>query len=65
MSTVFIFKIKGAEKDKIFNSLKGRFSVIGSPMDMILGVFSETHVRLIKSTTWQFFSQDILKIITI
>ena len=28
MSAVFIFDIKGAEKDKIFNFLKGSFSVM-------------------------------------
>ena len=39
MSTVFIFEIKGTKRDKIFNFLKGHFSVMGGPMDMILGVF--------------------------
>ena len=57
MSAVFIFEIKGAKKDKIFNFLKGRFSVICGPMDMIFGSFSETYVRLLKSITWQFFSR--------
>ena len=37
MSAVFIFEIKGAKKDKIFNFLKGR-----GPMDVIFGVFSDT-----------------------
>ena len=36
MSAVFIFEIKGAKKDKIFNFLKGSFSILGDPMDMIL-----------------------------
>ena len=40
MSAVFIFEIKGTKKDKIFNFLKGRFSVTGGPIDMILGLFS-------------------------
>ena len=57
MSAVFIFEIKDAKKDKIFNFLKGRFSVMGGPMDMIFGLFSETYVRLLKSTTLQFFSR--------
>ena len=57
MSTVFIFEIKGAKKDKIFNFLKGRFSVMGGLMDMIFGVFSETYVRLLKSITSQFLSR--------
>ena len=39
MSAVFIFEIKGAKKDKILNFLKGRFSVMGGPMDMVFGVF--------------------------
>ena len=49
MSAVFIFEIKGTKKDKIFNFLKGCFSVMGSTMDMILGVFSELYVRLSKT----------------
>ena len=57
MSAAFIFEIKDAKKDKIFNFLKGRFSVMGGPMDMIFGLFSETYVRLLKSTTLQFFSR--------
>ena len=35
MLTVFIFEIKGAKKNQIFNFLKGRFSVMGGPMDVI------------------------------
>ena len=57
MSAVFIFEIKGAKKDKIFNFLKGRFSVMRGPMDMTFGVFSETYVRLLTSITSQFFSR--------
>ena len=57
MSAVFIFEIKGAKKDKIFNFLKGRFSVMGGLMDMIFGVFSETYVRLLKSITSEFYSR--------
>ena len=48
MSAVFIFEIKGAEKDKIFNFLKGSFFVMGGPMDITFGMFSETYVRLLK-----------------
>ena len=55
MSAVTIFEIKGAKRDKIFNFLKGRFSVMRDPMDMIFGAFSETYVRLLKRLTWQFF----------
>ena len=48
MSAVFIFEIKDAKKDKIFNFLKDRFSVMGGPMDVIFGVFSDTYARLLK-----------------
>ena len=51
MSAVFIFEIKGAKKDKIFNFLNGRFHVMVDPMDMIFHVFSGTYVRLLKSIT--------------
>ena len=64
MSAVFIFEIKDAKKDKIFNSFKGRFFVMGAPMDMIFDLFSNTNVRLPKSITSQFF-QDIAKMILI
>ena len=57
MSPVFVFEIKDAKKDKIFNSLKGSFSVMRVPMDMIFGVFSETCMRLLASITLQFFSR--------
>ena len=57
MSPVFVFEIKDAKKDKIFNFSKGSFSVIRVPMDMIFGVFSETCVRLLTSMTLQFFSR--------
>ena len=64
MSAVFIFEIKDAKKDKIFNFLKGRFSVMGGPMDMIFDMISETYVKLLKSITSQFFSR-YRKVITI
>ena len=54
MSAVFIFEIKGA---KNYNFLKGSFSVMRSPVDMIFGVFSEIYVRLLTSITSQFFSR--------
>ena len=64
LSAVFIFEIKGAKKDKIFNFLKSSFSVMRGPMDVIFGVFSETYVRLLTSISSQFFS-GYSKIITI
>ena len=57
MSAVFTFEIKDAKKDKVFNFLKGRFFVMGAPMDMIFDFFSDTYVRLPKSITSQFFSR--------
>ena len=64
MSAFIIFEIKDAKKNKILNFLKGRFFVMGAPMDMIFGLFSDIYVRLPKSITSQFF-QDIAKIILI
>ena len=57
MSAAFIFEMKGTKKDKIFNFLKGCFSVMASPMDIIFGVSSETYARLLKSITSQFLSR--------
>ena len=57
MSDVFIFEIRGAKKDKIFNFLKGSFSVIRGAMDIIFGVFSETYVRLLTYISSQIFSR--------
>ena len=64
LSAVFIFEIKGAKKDKIFNFLKSSFSVMRGPMGIIFGVFLETYVRLLTSISSQFFS-GYSKIITI
>ena len=55
MSVIFIFEIKGAKMDKIFNILKGRFSVIGGPMNAIFSVFSKTYVSLKKYNFGIFF----------
>ena len=57
MSGFFIFEIKRAKMDNIFNYLKDRFSVMSDSMDMIFGVFSETDVRLLKNIISQFFSK--------
>ena len=57
MSGFFIFEIKRAKMDKIFNFLKDRFSVMSVPMNMIFGLFSETDVRLLKNIISQFFSK--------
>ena len=57
MSGFFIFEIKLAKMDKIFNFLKDRFSIISVPMDMIFGAFSETDATLLKNIISQFFSK--------
>ena len=43
--------------DKIFNFLDYRFSVMGGPMDMIFGMFSQANVRLLKKIISQFLSK--------
>ena len=46
MSAIFIFEAKAAKKkQQNFHFLKGCFSVMHGPIDMIFGVFSETYVR--------------------
>ena len=57
MSTFFIFDIKRAKTDRIFNFLMDRFSVMSGLMDMIFGVFSKTNVKILKYITSQFFSK--------
>ena len=63
MSTFFIFDIKRAKTDRIFNFLMDRFSVMSGLMDMIFGVFSKTNVKILKYITLQF-SQNIARAIT-
>ena len=63
MSTLFIFEIKRVKTDRIFNFLKGRFSVMSGLMDMIFGMLSETNVRLLKYII-RNFSQNIARVIT-
>ena len=55
MSAVFVFEIKDAKKDNIFNFLKGCFFVMSAPMDMIFGLFSDVYVRLRKYNFAIFF----------
>ena len=66
MPRFFIFEMKHAKMDEIFNFVKNRFSVMSSPMDMIFGMFSDTKVRLLKNIISQFFSnffKNIAKVI--
>ena len=62
--SVLVFEIKVTKKAKIFNFLNGRFSIMGGPMDMIFGVFSEINVRLPKSII-SHLSQNTAKVVTI
>ena len=55
MSAVFVFEIKDAKKDKIFNFLKGRFSVMGDPMDMIYWRVFRDLCKASKKYTLAFF----------
>ena len=64
LSTVFIFEIKGAKKDKIFNFLEGRFSVMGDPIWSIWHVFRDL-CEASKKYNFAVFFQDIAKVITI
>ena len=57
MPTFFIFDIKRAKMDRIFNFLMDRFSVMRGLMDMIFGVFSKANVKILKYITSQFFSK--------
>ena len=65
MSALLIFEVKGTKKDKTFNFLKSRFSVMGDSTDKIFSVFSEAFVRLLKIKKLRKFFQDIAKVITI
>ena len=46
MSGFFIFEIKHAKMDKIFNYLRNPFSVMSSFMDMIIGMFSQAMLKV-------------------
>ena len=51
MTAVFIFETQDTKKDKIFNFLKGRYSVMSGPIDIIFSACTETYVRLPKIIT--------------
>ena len=53
----FNFLNKRRQNGQIIKFLKGRFSVMGGPIDMIFGVFSETYLRLLKSIISQLISK--------
>ena len=54
---LFFLETKGLKRGKIFNFLKGSFSVMRGSMDMILGILSETYIRVLTSITSQFASR--------
>ena len=43
--------------DKMFHFLEDRFSVMGSPMDLVFGMLSHANVRLLKNIISQFLSK--------
>ena len=43
------------ENGQNFQFFKDRFSVMGSPMDVIFGMFSQAYVRLLKIIISHFF----------
>ena len=53
MSAFFVFEIKRAKTDKIFHFLKGCFSVMSGPMDMVFDMFSKINMRLLKYVTYR------------
>ena len=52
---LFLKKKGAAKKHKFFVFLKGRYFVMGGPVDMNIGVFWETSVGFLKSVILQLF----------
>ena len=55
MSVIFLKKRSRQKKRKFFIFLKGRYFVMGGPIDMNIGVFWETFVGFLKSLVLQLF----------
>ena len=55
MSVIFLKTRSRQKKRKFFIFLKGRFFVMGGPIDMNVGVFWETSVGFLKSVVLQLF----------
>ena len=55
MSVIFLKTRSRQKKRKFFIFLKGRFFVMGGPIDMNVGVFWETSVGFLKSVVSQLF----------
>ena len=65
MSAVFIFEIKGAKKNKIFNFFKGPFLRSGWPYGYDLWRVFKDLCETSKKFNFAFFSQDIAKVIRV
>ena len=55
MSVIFLKKRSRQKKLKLSIFLKGRYFVMGGPIDMNVGVFWETSVGFLKSVVLQLF----------
>ena len=55
MSAIFILKKEPPKKHKFFIFLKGRYFVVGGPIDMNVEVFWETYVGFLKTVVLQLF----------
>ena len=53
MSALFILKKEPTKKHKCFIFLKGRYFVMGEPIDMNVDVFRETSVGFVKRVIFQ------------
>ena len=55
MSAIFILKKEPPKKHKFFMFLRGRYFVMGDPIDMNVDVFWETSVAFLKCVVLQLF----------
>ena len=55
----FVFWKTSRQKTQIFHILKGRFSIMGCPIDINFGVVWETPVDFLKSVVLQLFPKNI------
>ena len=55
MSAIFILKKEPPKNPKFFMFLRGRYFVMGEPIDMNADVFRKTSVGFLKSVVLQLF----------
>ena len=55
MSTIFILKKEPPKKHKFFMFLRGRYFVMGGPIDMNVKLFGETSAGFLKCVVLQLF----------